>query len=563
MPDAPQGPWRPKMFAKQFEVFNCSIAPPDGSEELSLPPTLLCSGGRMTGKTIAIVNRILRHLWETPSARAAVFSKTIKVAKDGGIWEDILDGMREWCAAGLKGKNGQPFEYTSVDAKKNPGPRLDSQTRTISFKIRNWHGGESELKLFSLEHDHEVEAKVKSTRFSLMWFSELSLFGDRRVFDVSTLQLRMKHLKPWQHLWIADTNPHEDGEDHWIYKIWWKDRIKSSPQIREELSKMPLERVRMLIDPTKLEQQELALGRKLNSEETFELAYHLKMAWRDSLKLIEIFLNDNTMMDPGYRVKLISQYEDDPGEYARNVEGQWVKGHGNVGKHFADVFFEKLHIIGADDPTVGDAIDLPGDTDQLITSWDTGGINHSAHLLERRIISERAFWMVHDEHVIIGEQVSTSEFALEMLRKMDGMEAFYRRMFHWTHWSDNSADVWRPSGDGTTDAMEIEAATRGRVQLQMVIKPKYSVRARVKMLRFLLKQNRIFIAKRCVRTIEMLYHCSKGKAENEFVLENQYKHPFDSLTYAIYMEAMRDPDPEFYIGGNRPVATRRDVAFLN
>ena len=111
--------------------------------------------------------------------------------------------------------------------------------------------------------------------------------------------------------------------------------------------------------------------------------------------------------------------------------------------------------------------------------------------------------------------------------------------------------------------MEIEAASGGRIELQMVVKPKYSVRARVRMLRFLLKQGRIFVAKRCVRTIAMLYNCSKGSTESTYVLENEHKHPFDSLTYPIYMEALKDPDPEFYIGGSRPQAVNREVAFLD
>lgn len=530
------------MFAKQFDVFNVGIsAPPEG--EIDLTPCVLVCGPRMTGKTIAIVNRIIRHLWETPNARAAVFSKTLKVAKDGGIWDDLLDGMKEWLAAGIRGKNGQYFEYTSTDAKGNPGPKLDSQTRTISFKIRNYHGGESELKLFSLDHDKDVEAKVKSTRFSLMWFSELSLFGDRQVFTVSRKQLRMKHLKPSQHLWIADTNPHEDGEDHWIYKQWYVDRIRSEESFRDEINQLP------------------ATRRPKDAE--FDKLVRNKIAYRKALELIEIFLDDNTFLDEGQRLALEEEEAIDPGQFARNVEGRWVKGHGNIGCHFADVFVPNFHVIGSDDAGVGDSIDIARDTIEMITGWDTGSINHSAHVLERRLIQNRAFWMVHEENVCIGDRISTSEFALEMLAKMDGMERFYSRMFHWTHWSDNSADVWRPSGDGTTDAMEIEAATGGRIQLQMVIKPKYSVRARVRMLRFLLKQNRIFVAAKCVHTIEMLLHCARGKSETEYVLENQFKHPFDSLTYPIYMEAMRDPDPEFYLGGDRPRSVQRDVTFIH
>lgn len=530
------------MFPKQFDIFNVGITgPPEG--EIDLTPCILCCGPRMSGKTLAIVNRILRHMWETPNARAAVFSKTIKVAKDGGIWDDILDGMKEWIAAGIRGKHGQVFEYTSKDARGNLGPRLDSQTRTISFKIRNWHGGESELKLFSLDHDKDVEAKVKSTRFSLMWFSELSLFGDRQVFTVSRKQLRMKHLKPSQHLWIADTNPHEDGEDHWIYQQWYVDRLRTEESFRNELNALPATR--------------------RPKDEEFEKLIRNKIAYRKALQLIEIFLDDNTFLDEGQRLALEEEEAIDPGQYARNVEGRWVKGHGNIGKHFADVFFEDLVVIGSNDNNVGDAIDIAGDTFELISGWDTGEINHSAHILERRIISSRAFWIVHDENVVISDRISTSEFALEMLAKMEGMEKFYNRMFHWTHWSDNSADVWKSAGDGGTAAMEIEAATGGRVELQMVIKPKYSVRARVRMLRYLLKQGRIFVAKRCVRTISMLYNCARGSTESAYVMENEHKHPFDSLTYPIYMQALIDPDPEFYLGGNRPQAVQRDVVFMD
>lgn len=534
-------PWRPSMFMRQFDVFNVGITlPPVG--DIDLTPCVLVCGPRFTGKTIAIVNRIIRHLWETQGARAAVFSKTIKVAKDGGIWEDILDGMREWLAAGIVGKTGQRFEYTSKDARGNAGPRLDSQTRTISFKIRNWHGGESELKLFSLEHDHEVEAKVKSTRFSLMWFSELSLYQDRQVFSVSRKQLRMKHLKPWQHLWIADTNPHEDGEGHWIYQQWYVDRIRTEDSFRTELQRLP--------------------AIKRLAADKFEEAVRKKLAYRKALKLIEIFLDDNTFLDEGQRLALEEEESVDPGQFARNVEGKWVRGHGNVGKHFSGLFFEDLHVIGSEDSNVGDSIDILPSTMQMITSWDTGDINHSAHILERRLINERSYWMIHDECISIGERLSTPDFAREMLERIQNIEGHYTRKFDWTHYSDSSADIWRSFGEGSTGAMEIESATGGLVKLEMVLKPKHSVRSRVKLLKLLLKQNRIFVAKRCRATMEMFYNCSKGKAETEYVIENEHKHPFDSLTYAIYMEALKDPDPEFYSGNPRPRSVNRDVMFL-
>lgn len=496
---------------------------------MDITPRVLLSGGRLTGKTISVCHRIMRHLWDTPRARAAVFAKTIKVAKDGGIWEDIMDAVNEWIASGLYDtQTGASFEFTTKNSAGEPGAKIDSQTRTISFKIRNRFGGESELKLFSLEHDHEVEAKVKSTRFSLMWFSELSLYGDESVMNVSYLQLRMKHLKPWQHLWIADTNPHEDGEDHWIYKVWYQQRIQDERDLRAEMAKkrIPADKMDKLV--------------------------HQKLEFRKSLKLIEIFLDDNTFLSEGQRVALMEQYDGDIGEYARNVDGKWVKGHGSIGKFFADIFSESIHVIGSDDPNVGDGIGISSTTFELIDGWDLGDVNHSWHALEKSLFEGQSIWNVLDEHVSIDSQVSISEYTLEVLEKMDAINRDYGRQFIHQHWSDSSSiDVWKSSGEGGSQAMEVEAASGGRIILEPVIKPKYSVKARVRLLRFLIRKQRLFVAFRCQRTIEMFWHLTRGTTKDEYVLSNRYKHPFDSLSYPIYMDTINDPDAAFLLN-NKP-----------
>jgi hypothetical protein len=535
MAHAPIPEWL-QLFPKQVDVFNVGIsAPPPGDSDIK--PRVLCSGGRMTGKTIAIVDRIMRHLWETPGARAAVFAKTIKVAKDGGIWEDLLDGVRKWISAGIVSPHGFTFEYTTVDSSGSPGPRMDSQTRTIYFKIRNYWGGESELKLFSLEHDHEVQSKVKGTRFSLMWFSELSNFGDSSVMNVSYLQLRMKHLKPWQHLWIADTNPHEDGEDHWIYKTWYEHRIQNEADIRAEVMKKTK-------DPVQVE--------KLVRQ---------KVEFRKSLKLIEIFLEDNIFLPDGDRISLMEQYDGDPGEYARNVEGKWVKGHGNIGKHFVDVFSEAIHVVGSDDESVGGFIDVNPLTDTLLTCWDLGDVNHAFHILEKQIVDNTAIWCVLDEHVVIDTQMSVTEFTLECLQKLMDIEAHYGRRFLNVDWSDSSStDVWKSSGEGGSQAVEVEAASGGRFRLQGVVKPKHSVRHRVKILKYLLKRERLFVSKRCQATVDMFWNVSKGKADDEYVLRNKYKHPFDSLSYGIYMSVLEDPESAFLMS-SKPRPRGQGVTF--
>jgi len=156
MPKDADGNWYPDLFPKQLEVVN------------SQARTLLVEGPRLSGKTTATLHRIVRHLWETPDARVAMFSRTIKNSKEGGTWSLLHDVvLKEW----IEAKIG--LHYTTRSAEKRPGFKLDSLSRTLYFRISNVHGGESTCMLFSLDHDPDIEDKAKEMEFSMVYFSEL------------------------------------------------------------------------------------------------------------------------------------------------------------------------------------------------------------------------------------------------------------------------------------------------------------------------------------------------------------------------------------------------------
>lgn len=490
---------------KELELFNMGIEEDAQKYHPNAPAAILAAGARYTGKTIGVVHRVIRHMFDTAGARVAMFSKTIKVATAGGVWNDVIEGVDEWIKAGIT-------EYTTTDTKtKTPGPKTDSKTRTIHFKIRNRFGGESQLILFSLDHDDEVKAKLKGTRFSLIWFSEFSLFEDPNIFKVSMMQLRMRHLQPWQHMFIADTNPSEDGEDSWIYKLWYQRRLEEADE---------------------------------STREFFQ-----------SLRLIEFFLEDNPFLTPGQLSWIKSLYKDDIGEYKREVDGKWVKGHGNKDKHFAGLFVPNTHIVGSLDTnsTEGDQIDVLPSTDTLYTGWDLGSaVNHAAGIFEKRMALIRGFalennqpvertieasvWCALDELVSIGEKMQIQEFTREFHQKMRDIELRCGRKFIWQHWSDDTAiNVPRASGEGY-DALEVKIASNDEIDLVGVQKPKDSVRNRVKILRRLLRENRFFASARCVKIRKMLEDCKKGSKATEFVAWNEDKHVFDMVTYPILME---------------------------
>lgn len=74
LPENP-APWE-RLFGKQLDVFN------------SQSRMLLVSGSIGAGKTYAILEKVIRHLWETPGAKVAVFAKST-MAEEYGSWLEL------------------------------------------------------------------------------------------------------------------------------------------------------------------------------------------------------------------------------------------------------------------------------------------------------------------------------------------------------------------------------------------------------------------------------------------------------------------------------------------
>lgn len=468
--------WTPNLFLKQFRIVN------------SKARSLLISGPRKGGKTIGASHKACRHLWETPGARLALIAKTKSSAKDGGVWVDVMDAVDEWTASGIG------FDFTTINSQGIPGPKSDLVTKTDYFKVRNMYGGESEMLLFSLDHDRDVEAKLKSTRFSAIWFSELSLFKDPNVFRTSMLQLRMKHLKREQHFWMADTNPAEEGEDSWIYKQWFL-----------ELSKKD----------------------------------HKFPGWQKGLELIEIFLEDNPFLTKEDIEELHAQYADSPGDFDRLVKGIWTKGQGVKGMVFTDIFSKNIHVIG--EPGEADTIEIANTTTELLGGWDIGSsVNHAWVAIEQRIIQEVSYWMVLAEVSNINKEESVEDFTVRVLEKMDAIQERYQRSFDWKHWSDTTAiNVYRANGD-TYDYLTVRAASDGRINLQGANKADGANKASVKMFRGMVKQNRFFVSQSCHYIWEMMQKLRYGVGKSSFIEASIYRHGWDACRYPIFMESLFD-----------------------
>lgn len=483
--------WLPKLFGKQWDVFN------------SRKRILLVCGSRKASKTWACTHRICRHLWETPGARIGFFSKSVKLAKDGGVWQDLLEiALPEWTESGIG------FELTTFDSSGVPGPKQDAQTRTAYFRVRNMHGGESECKLFSIEHDQEVASKVKGKRFSMIFFSELSMFKDKRILTITLPSLRMPHLTPpegqpdiW-HQWMADTNPDEElGDKSWFYKVWYKDRVDPDFKYKN---------------------------------------------FQSNLGLIEMFLPDNPFVTKEEIEELEASCDGDDCLFDSYVRGVHGEGASKRDRFFVGYFDKNVHVVG-DTEEEGDQIDVHDTSDLLMTGSDLGLTCHAAAIIEPwyRPIGDRILpcFSALDELELVDEKISLDEFTHLLMEKMAALQDRWKKKFKWKHWTDDQAlTTWRPSSS-SYDYMEINAASKlygpqlnlPEIILEGVEKPWGSIAARVRIIRMLLRQHRFWVSARCVRIIAMLENLRKGDSEREYVLRDQHKHMFDALTYPIFM----------------------------
>lgn len=503
------GVWLPDLDGMQWEVFN------------SFDRALLVSGGRKSGKSWACLHRIARHMWETPNARVGMFTKVLKNSKDAGCWKNLhLFTMKQWMTGGL----GMRYTTKRYDDDK-PGPKVDGTTRTPFFRTTNVHGGESECMLFSLDNPNEAEAKLKEREFSMIYFSELSNFPDRSVLSLGIACLRMPYLKMEQQMWMSDTNPAPEGEDSWIYEVWYIERCLSFQDYADRQAK---------------------LHRPALDEQTF-------LEVKAGLRLIEINAVDNPRLSPQELRELKGLYAYDQALQVRFYDGKWVYGGGETGYHFRRFFKPNLHVAGevnGPNEEEWEYLNPSSNCLVLITGFDLGETNnHAAVIIEKRMIETylpdtkktvyRAHFKVLDELVSLNEFITIEEFTMEFMRMIQALETHCGRQFDLNNcaYSDSSTLTKWSASASAFPATQVEAASFGRLQLIGVDKSRYTPRWRVQVLQQLLAFKQIQVGAHCFHTIRMLKNLKQGEGKLNFVLQSDdNRHIFDALTYALISE---------------------------
>lgn len=484
-----EGFWLPPICLKQHEVFV------NGNR------FLLVSGPRLSGKTEAILHKILKHAFDVPGSRTAIITKTTKTGKSGGVWQDLTQRIIPiWLRAGIG--------FSLIQE-----PKVTGDTRQNMFVVRSRFGPASEVLLHSLEFAPEVDEKLRGTKYSMVWFSEIDQIApesgtppdrdDRMVFASASAQLRMEPEVAYEaHQIIMDCNPPEDGEDNWLHKIFVQEKE----------------------DPN-----------------------HPDKEYQEQLHHIEFSIDDNPFLDPRSKTMLYNQYRYRQSLLDRLYYGKWKKDL--TGGHFSEMFKPEVHVLGKIECQEEEReIIYPSAACKLLLSGlDLGDRNNSFHIGEKletkegdRIITKFA---IIDELVITGRHLALRVLVDAMVAMIDKWEKYckdeYGRTIAWRHWSDEAAFHYKQVAEAT-DMLVVRNMSGGKIQLRPAPKYKGSIRDRVALVQHLLFENRLYFSAQLNETITMLKVLRQGNTVADYVAPPRHTHAFDSLTYMLQSEAPVD-----------------------
>ncbi len=514
----PSGCWSPEISYKQHQI--------------RADPRIykLLAGPRRATKTIGGLHALMQHAWDCKLGNISMCGRTLTDNFDGGAWVDLTKTIiPQW----IEGDFG--MEWVTQ-------PKMDGTTHKMYCEVSNSSGGVCRIQLDSVKNEDEVERIYKGKRFSCIYMTEASNFMKRMTLDVMLESLRVIGLEEDEHLFIADTNPAPDGEDSWLYQLWYE-----FPLMDEEgLTAMILEK---------------------NPEATPDFISKqirgLKLLQK-KLSVHEFNIDDNIWYSDDEKAAQFSRYAHNQDLLDRYYYGKWKKAAGD--SIFKDVFRPAIHIIGesASMKNKDPEIMIPEENCmELGTGSDLGDANNAVHFAEKTFRTDLvkvkfpdgtwnpelqpknvSVFKVLDEIIEIGAKLPLSEIVETMEDRMDFWEDTVESELMWMHISDRSAFERYTHVADTYEYKEVYLLSNGRIELRRgPVKKSGSVQQRVDLVRKLLYYDRLLISSRCVKTIEMVNNIKKGRL---LAIDSTsiYKHAFDSLTYLLsfwcYDEMQRD-----------------------
>lgn len=494
---------------------------------------VLAAGARFSTKTLGCAHAFVEHSWLTPRGNNCIITISQTVGIDSGIWKDLTEVIIPKWIDGDFGLRWVRRPYIMGTTKK-PTCEITNHTvedvDTQGWKQKDFDDNADELReagattviqLESLKVEEEAEDRFKPRRYSCIYVPELSSFRFRKTFDTWTECLRLLGLLSSKHLFLADTNPSDEGVESWIYKVWF------------EL----LDAEREDVDPAEL-------------------------ALRDNLARVDFHISDNIFDTPERIAELKAKYYHDPDLYARYIDGKWV----TASEHalFYTVYRSQIHEVGEIETASNKEPDtmIPEENCfELLGGWDLGVSNSAFAIAERTyriekreigvdveasdpsekgkiIESKVAIFKFLDELIITGEVFSMDDFVLEALKKRTYWERLVGRKILWKDWSDRSAFDARDAVTSRYHHQIVFEASGGKITLQAADRGPGSIAQRVDLWRKCLFDERIFFSRtHCPKLIQMNKSIKKGTSSVAIIQKGSvHKHGFDAASYIVSSE---------------------------
>lgn len=471
----------------------------------------LFSGPRKSGKTAAALASICDHAWNVNFCDATAITVSQAAGADSGVWDQLVKSILPQYMA---------YNPEMKWVKEN---HIRSGTKKPACSVTNKWGGISELSLESLNDESEVEERFKSRGYTLVYLPELSNFKERKTFDTLTEALRsFNNVAESDFHLLADTNPADEGEDSWIYELFYIQRTQTYDQYV---------------------QQQKEHEREVIPEDMF-------LEFQSNLGLLEFEIADNIFLTQKQVNELIAKWSHDKDLYSRYILGLWVKA--SSGAIFAKQFRDAYHVIG-EPISQGNQypeILIPQDSSWVMyRSLDPGSSNNSAASFFDKFIpyDEEGkpglpVFQIFDEVAIIDTQHTFIDLVEQIMEISAWWERELGRKIKWIDWGDrNLFDVREPMHKRYYHEL-IAEASRGAIQLQAADKGSGSVEQRVDLFRRLLFEQRMFVSRaKCPAHIEMFKAMPSQKNHpNKPPVYHKHKHIFDSASYGIASECYEE-----------------------
>lgn len=320
-----------------------------------------------------------------------------------------------------------------------------------------------------------------------------------------------------QHLFLADTNPPEEGQDSWLWDVWF--RLLEAEENEVDVRELPLKR---------------------------------------QLARVDFDLSDNIFDPPDRIEELKARYAHDPDIYARYIEGRWIQSSEDA--LFYKVFRQGVHVVGEIETKLNSDPEImvpEPNCFELITGWDLGVTNSAAVIAEKTyrdepITDSEGKQTTHrvpvikflDELVITDEVFDMRDFVKEVCKRMDFWQDITGRgdKILWRAWSDRSAWDMRDPVHNRYHHQIVYEASEGRIVLTAAERGPGSVAQRVDLWKKLLFDERLFFsASKCPKLIEMNKSMKRGKSSIAVIQKgSKHKHPFDAASYLVASECLED-----------------------